>query len=415
VLWNVFLRSDPRLEDWRLQSSVRDIRAALTDQPPSLSGRGVATWFFLKPEEGGAPESLWGAGFSGPDGLFANSDPTGVYLPPRVWNPRLDALIFWRLADRFYAPSPDTYIARPDPVWQRVVLTPELLYEGGPRIGYPRDSDMPAWSPVTGDYIGFARGEGQGVAAFCTEGVRWYTHLPIYEGNSHAFVRPDGNVLVANRREAWLLNGETGEPLGTAAYTIPFQEPAYHPGCGLLLFYNLDTTWRWLDETTWTEGPTLRVPEGYGTDQWHYAGTTDCGLVAVIDSGDTGLWLLTRWNADGSIRYQVTVRPPGPGIGATARPIMLQDQSTLIVWQPFELRHYGADGTELARIPVDLDRAGAGLVSPPAMAPDGTLFFLGDGLGGPRFVAMATDFTPGPLIWPNSGYNWARTNSLLPE
>jgi hypothetical protein len=309
-------------------------------------------------------------------------------------------------------PVPETYDAlRPDGL--DVVLAPELLYDGGPRIGRPRDNDMPAWSPVTGDYIGFARGEGQGVAAFCTEGVRWYTHLPIYEGNSHAFVRPDGNVLVANRREAWLLSGETGEPLGSAMYSTPFQEAgSYHPGCGLLLFFNPDKTWRWLDETTWTEGPTLRLPEGQDTEAPFYAGTTDCG-VTVYNGSSTNRYL-TRLEADGSVRYNVVVHE-GLGFGISARPLMLTDQSTLLVWQPMELRHYGADGTELERIDVDTDRAGAGLVSPPAMAPDGTLFFLGDGLGGPRFVAIATDFTPGPLIWPNSGYNWARTNSVLPE
>jgi hypothetical protein len=73
VLWNVFLRSDSRLEDWRRRSSVYDIRGALLDQPPSLSGRGTATWFFLTPEAGGSQEALWAAGFSGPDGIWVSS------------------------------------------------------------------------------------------------------------------------------------------------------------------------------------------------------------------------------------------------------------------------------------------------------------------------------------------------------
>lgn len=307
---------------------------------------------------------------------------------------------------------PDLYPPmRPDEF--DVSIGAEPLYPGGPRIGFPNNHDMPAWSPATGDYIGFTTGPSQGVAAFCTEGVRWVTQLPIFEGDSHAFVRPDGDVLVANRSETWLLDGPTGEPVGTVVYSIPFQEVAYQPGCGLLLFYGPDSTWRWLDDTTWTEGPTLRLPEGQGTSVGFYAGTTDCGVVAYTGHATEGGYL-TRVDADGTVRYSVLQRGLD-GLGISARPIMLTDQSTLVVWQPLELRHYSADGTELARIVVDTDAAGLGLVSPPAMAPDGTLFYLGDGLGGPRFVAMATDFTPGPLIWPNSGYNWARTNSVLPD
>ncbi|MBX7194930.1 MAG: hypothetical protein K1X94_22950 [Sandaracinaceae bacterium] len=52
----------------------------------------------------------------------------------------------------------------------------------------------------------------------------------------------------------------------------------------------------------------------------------------------------------------------------------------------------------------------------PVLAPDGTLFLMTDSGGEDfRFFAATTGAIPGPFLWPDSGYNWARTNSVLPE
>jgi hypothetical protein len=47
------------------------------------------------------------------------------------------------------------------------------------------------------------------------------------------------------------------------------------------------------------------------------------------------------------------------------------------------------------------------------LAPDGTLFYLTDSGGEFRASATPTGLLPGPYLWPQSGLNWARTNSIL--
>jgi hypothetical protein len=410
VLWSVSIASDPRLEAWRRSSDFVRL-SPIADYPPSLTGRGVATWFFRLPAMGDSGDSQWGAGFALPDGAFVNSGRFALYDPPWTWNARTNGLVNTRWAVPIANPVPTDGSGA-------VAVAPEPLFEGGPSIGYPEDDDMPAWSPLTGDYIGFAQGEVAGVAAYCTEGVRWFTQLPIYRGNSVAYVKTDGNVIVANRRELWVLDGQTGEPLSHHTYATPFQVVSgYQPGCGILLSDPVAATWRWLDEESFEEGPTLRyagrtIP-GVSIGTAGSVGTTDCGVVTYTTDPEFTTYL-TRLNADGSTRYNVFQRGP-VGFETGARPIMLADQGTLVLWQPFELRHYDAMGNEVARYAIDQDRAGRGAVTPPAMGPDGTLFVLSDGPVGPSFVAIATGLTPGPLLWPNSGLNWARTNSVLPE
>ena len=68
------------------------------------------------------------------------------------------------------------------------------------------------------------------------------------------------------------------------------------------------------------------------------------------------------------------------------------------------------------RVLLDPATAGGGPAVPPTVAPDGTLYGLGvSAFGEYRFFAASTGVTPGPFLWPHSGYNWARTNSVLPD
>ena len=80
-------------------------------------------------------------------------------------------------------------------------------------------------------------------------------------------------------------------------------------------------------------------------------------------------------------------------------------------WQRFD-----SEGRLVSHIRLDSDFVGFGRVAEPALAPDGTLFMSTMMASGEMvFFAAATGATPGPFLWPNSGYNWARTNSVLPE
>ena len=410
VLWSVSLM-EPRFTNWRQQITLEDyFRSA-----PSLSGDGIATWFYATRDR----TQSRALGLVGPDGAFANSGTFEFYSLPRIWLPRLDVLISGRGwgGMQMYAPQPEFYA--PETTEPRyVTLAAEPLWEGGATILLGPRGDMPAWSPLTGDFITFAaRFDGgeryRGVVATCSEGTRWFTQLPIYDDVNSAFVRPDGDVIVAGRGEMWVLDGETGEALRSATYRndddVPLWPSTYHPGCGLLVMTEYDQAWRWLDDETMEWGPDLRFPEGLATNTGFWSGTPDCGLVALV--GDSpGSLSVTRLAADGSVRHSTVFRGPEESGSFAGPPIALADGGTLGITNPAGWVRYSPDGVEVSRV-----RLEGGATSDPALAPDGTLFMM---LGFPfeyRFIAAATGAVPGPFLWPNSGYNWARTNSVLPE
>jgi hypothetical protein len=280
---------------------------------------------------------------------------------------------------------------------------------------------MPAWSPVTGDILTFGTSplEGyRGVGAACSEGTRWFTQLPIYEGLSAAFVRPDGDAIVASQGEGWVLDGETGETLRSAQYIdeagIPGKPAAYQPGCGVLLEFVPTRSWRWLNDDTMDLGPLLEFPEALATRSVNgWVGTPDCGVAAV---GGVSTLTLTRLGPTGEIRSSSVLRPEGTFGTNVGPPIPLSDGGMLVVTTPPGWVRFGADGVEVSRVLLDQAVVGIDAINQPTLAPDGTLYFMTvSTFEEYRFVAVMTRAVPGPFLWRNSGYNWARTNSVLPE
>jgi len=75
----------------------------------------------------------------------------------------------------------------------------------------------------------------------------------------------------------------------------------------------------------------------------------------------------------------------------------------------------GPDGDLREVVNLADPRVGTQLESDPLLGPDGTMYWLtSGGPGQPTAYAASTGYTPGPMLWPQSGLNWARTNSPLP-
>ena len=309
VLWRALLLEE-RFNRWRAAASGGGM--VWPWAPPSLSGDGVVTWF-----SSNVREETWALGLSSPDGSFANSGRFDNWDSPRMWLPRLRVLLLGHGAfgRALWAPEPDLFYPESErpPVLDAGVGS--MFWVGGPVVVNGRVGDMPAWSPQTGDLVTFGVSSSTGVmgaGAACSEGTRWYTQLPIHPGLNTAFVRPDGDAIIASVGESWVLDGTTGEPLRTASYVddagIPGRPAAYQPGCGILLEFVPAASWRWLNDETMTLGPLLTFPADRPTNNQIWAGTTDCGMVGV--GGRDSLYL-TRVNADGAVRYSSPVEPAG--------------------------------------------------------------------------------------------------------
>lgn len=409
--------NEPQFERWRDLASSNWLEA-----PPSLSGDGIATWFFWRD----VSNELWGLGLGPPDGVFANSGTYDRHFLPRIWLPRFDALYSGQARDarRMFAPQPDDYAPRQPDDFEIQVGVGEFFYEGGPTVHAVPDGDKPAWSPVTGDFVTFGinygAGEPQfrGVGAACSEGTRWFTQLPIYEGQSAVYVRANGDVVIVARGEAWVLDGQTGELISTANLARPGgvlgMPAAYQPGCGVLIVYNIRRDWTWLDDETMELGPLLNVPDAATSNVGLWSGTQDCGVVAV---GGVDPVVVTRLEADGSVRYSVPFRQAGERMALAGPPVPLADGGTLLITgNPPGWNRLSATGELIDRYRIDPVANGSRTLSEPAIAPDGTLYFMTESPAGIRFLAVSTGgIVPGPFLWPNSGLNWARTNSVLPE
>jgi hypothetical protein len=366
----------------------------------------------------------WGVGI-GLNGAFANSGRFDDYQPPRMWLPRQNLLILGRGGGGvpLYAPQPELYSAVPEgnPL---VVTGPTAttFWDGGPEISSAAlggsTGDMPAWSPVTGDFVTFGIGAGfRGVGAMCTAGTRWFTQLPIYEGQSSVYVREDGDAIVVARGEAWVLDGRTGEMMSTTTFALEdgtLGMPAgFHPGCGVLVMFGLGRVreWRWLDDETMEMGPWLRLPEDDPSSSGLWSGTEDCGVVAV---GSTSV---TRLEADGTTRYRVPFRDIEEVVTPAAPPVALADGGTLLLMSnPPGWNRLSSMGELVDRYRLGPSAAERAVADDPLLGPDGTLYLMTRVDDGPiRFTATYTGAIPGPFLWPDSGLNWARTNSVLPE
>ena len=270
---------------------------------------------------------------------------------------------------------------------------------------------MPSWSAINGDIV--ALGQGM-VVSGCESGARWATSIP-YEAPGSIFVRENGEVLVSTYAKVYVLGGDSGELLrsefvgslggrGVDRGAVA----AYQPVCGLLVEYELGQAWFWFDVDTMSRGPLMRLPTGQtsGTNAW--SGTTDCGVVALNYPGDR----VTRFNADGRVRYDIPV--PEGTFGTILPPSPLVDGGTAMIlpggWYRISPEGVSSTVTRLNELLVGLGSDGR-----PILAPDGTLFYLTNSGGEYRASATPTGLIPGPYLWPNSGLNWARTNSILPD
>lgn len=348
---------------------------------------------------------------------------------PRLWLPSTNALYFangW-VRRPLRAPSYNINDA-PSPA---VGVAPNLpAYGESPhvyRVGHP-GGWMPAWSPVTGDLVvvggndevNATTGSDRLIVAGCDAGVRWVSRVPGDEGV--LFVEANGNVIIGAAGRVSVLDGQTGETLrsvviGTSGDFGNYgRAQSYHPSCGVLVRVSTATgTWYWLDSETLTPGPELRLDEGVPANTENWSGTEDCGLVV---SGSR----LQRFRADGTVRYardferarQEAFGDVG-GITNASPPIALADGGTLFPTVPPGYFVVGPDGELQEVVNLADPRVGTMLEGDPLLGPDGSMYWLTSaGPGLPTAFAVSTGHVPGPMLWPQSGLNWARTNSYLP-
>lgn len=326
---------------------------------------------------------------------------------PRLWLPEPAGLysdVGWLpiqlLATRPAFPTPDVDVSG----------LGETLW----RPGRNTRTAMPAWSPVTGARIQFASaGQEGGVASVCAEGVQWITSIPFDFRRDFIrpillFVRPDGDVIVATRFEMWVLDGVTGEPLRhgqygdpTTIFSVGGNPTTYHPSCGVLVEEETGGQWYWVDDDTMERGPTITAPEEYAGGAW--TGTADCGVTL------RSRYRVIRLDAEGEVRFDV---PLGPGFDG---PIPTASGGFAFLGSPPGWVELDENGVELQRVQLDPRVAGEASISLGLLTPDGTYYFATDsGLGVVLlFGAASTGIEPGPFLWPDSGINWAHTNSYL--
>jgi hypothetical protein len=235
-------------------------------------------------------------------------------------------------------------------------------------------------------------------------------------GLTALFVRPDGDVIVAGTGRMWVVDGESGEPLRSVGYGVPLTSEmghpvTYHPDCGVLVEQQSGTEWMWVDDDTLAAGPRLRLDDSLAGGSGNWAGTADCGVIAFSRGR------IVRLNADGTIRYDVATpdfMPESYGIAAPPQDI---SGGTVLFTNPAGWIVLHPNGEVHDTVALDQSRVGVRTLGHPTLAPDGTLFLSGSTryVGGiPTLSAVSTGLVPGPMLWRNSGINWAHTNSYLP-
>lgn len=384
-------------------------RASLFE--PVLTGSGAVIWTWSDWLETGLAYETGASVHFGASAMSRTAEPveTNFTRFPRMWLPARNAVYFgngWT-AHALRAPTFDIMDA---PTGTRAfpaigVRDAAPYFNASPA----RDSWMPAWSPETGDIIarGFSSDSRGGVVSGCEDGVRWATEVPT-DGDGSIFVRENGEVVVVTTYELHVLDGATGEPLRSALVRLPGSSDynraaAYQPGCGVLFEKTVGSTWAWFDLDRMEDGPLLRGRTA-ATRMW--SGTEDCGIVEF--TGDR----IVRIEPFGAIRFDVPA--PSGTFGPILPPVPLLDGGTALLLQGAWYR-VSAEGdvSEVTRL--DAAAVGVGSAGRSVLAPDGTLFYLTDSGGEFRASATPTGLLPGPFLWPQSGLNWARTNSVLAE
>jgi hypothetical protein len=383
------------------------------DVGPSLSGTGLAFWTFSldAPARG-----VLGLGLDA-SGRYATAGGPGGTLLPLMWLPED---VFFSLHGRFgLRPLPPDPAFEPDEPPAAVAIgMPDLFGDSGAHLSGGVRGEMPGFSVITGDFVTFAWRFGDppegppGAGAGCAEGNRWFTELPLVFDHSTAWVRPDGDAIIGSLGDVWVLDGATGEVLRSASTVdspIIFGKPAaYQPGCGVLIEAETATSWYWLNDDTMERGPELRLPADRPTGLDAWAGTPDCGLVATASVGR-----FVRLNADGRVRFDV---PVVSGFDRLASPpVSLADGGTLLMTNPPGWVRFSDTGEQTSLVALDTGIVGARTESQSVLAPDGSMYFLTRTGSEYRFGAASTGAIPGPYLWPNSGLNWARTNSILAD
>ena len=383
---------------------------------PSLTGDGIAAWIFVARLE----DENRMIGLNHADGSWGNAVPVDPTNYPRMWIPNVYVLGQGGGGRRMFPLAPPDYYPLNPPsdnsVWTvdpAVMFGPDISFGG---VGSTSGQPMPAWSPVSGDMVTFGhRSDGafSGVGVGCVEGNRWFTEIPgIHIPSTVNYVRPDGDVIVTSIGHIWILDGETGEPLRSADIDVPVPRlvAAYQPGCGLLVQDEVDAelAWYWVNDDTMARGPALRLPPDRPTSSGAWSGTSDCGLVASAGRGN-----LVRLNADGSVRFNTPI--PAGFIATAAPPVALADEGILVMTDPPGWIRFNSMGEITSTVALDTSNVGFRTTSDSVLAPDGTMYFMTESGGEIRFGAASTGAIPGPYLWPNSGLNWARTNSILPD
>ena len=383
---------------------------------PALTGDGVASWIFVAERD----DENRMIGLTYDAGAWATATPTDSANYTRMWLPDVYVAGLGLGGRSMFPPTPpEYYIGTPPPENSAWLMDPSFMF--GPEVSFGgaqrgEDFPMPAWSPTTGEMVSFGArpgGSDPGVGVGCAEGNRWFTQIPGFDPPTAVnFVRPNGDVIVTSGNDVWVLNGATGEPLREAILGDAFANSAtYHPACGVLVELPTETTtsWYWLNDETMEPGPALRLPVDRSTSIGAWSGTPDCGLVASAGTGN-----MVRLNADGTVRYNVPI-PAGVGITIASPPVALEDGGTLLMVDPPGWMRLNAAGEITSTVRLDAMRVGARSAGPTTLAPDGTMYFMTRTGTEIRFGAASTGAIPGPYLWRQSGLNWARTNSILPD
>lgn len=250
------------------------------------------------------------------------------------------------------------------------------------------DHVMPAWSPVSGQVAYTSGYDNDVLAVMCPEndGGQFVIGLPHLSADQYRvtslFFSETGELLVHHGQ--LFVFARTGELLRVGSPPPGMAPQAYAPECGML--YRRGDSWAWMDVESMSLGAEIDMSEFLGV-----SGASDCTLLGGTRTG------VVRVDTDGRHSPQVD--------GSVQE---LRDGSLLVFRRDTrEVSIVDATGATL-RVVTRLEGGGV-LGIGPFWTPTGDVVFLS---GGGYYDVGAPP--PGPLLWLDSGLNWAHTNSPLP-